>query len=79
MIVVGGLAGLVAAHALASVGQINVIEKEDRPGGAPILSGYAKLAPSGEWAADAIGMVERVADNQLIEVRTDSTVTEFSG
>ena len=30
-------------------------------GGAPILSGYAKLVPSGEWAKDAIGgMVKRV-------------------
>ena len=63
LIVGGGPAGLTAAHALASIGQKTVlVEKEDRLGGAPILSGYAKLVPSGEWARDAIGgMGERVA------------------
>jgi heterodisulfide reductase subunit A len=56
LIVGGGPAGLSAAHALASVGQKSVlVEKEDRLGGAPILSGYAKLVPSHEWAKDAIG------------------------
>ena len=39
------------ASASASV----LVEKERRLGGAPILSGYAKLVPSGEWAKDAIG------------------------
>ena len=39
-----------------------LVDKADRLGGAPILSGYAKLVPSGEWAKDAIGgMVQRVA------------------
>jgi heterodisulfide reductase subunit A len=81
LIVGGGPAGLTAAHALASIGQKTVlVEKEDRLGGAPILSGYAKLVPSGEWARDAIGaMVERVAANDLVEVRTQATVEEFSG
>ena len=38
-----------------------LVEKADRLGGAPILSGYARLVPSGEWARDAIGgMVSRV-------------------
>ena len=56
LIVGGGPAGLAAAHALSSVGRANVlVEKRDRLGGAPILSGYAKLVPSGEWARDAIG------------------------
>jgi heterodisulfide reductase subunit A len=49
LIVGGGPAGLAAAHALARVGQTSVlVEKESRLGGAPILSGYAKLVPSGE-------------------------------
>jgi len=49
LIVGGGPAGLAAAHALASIGQRSVlVEKEQRLGGAPILSGYAKLVPSGE-------------------------------
>ena len=65
LIVGGGPAGLAASHALARVGQSSVlVEKADRLGGAPILSGYAKLVPTGEWAKDAIGgMVDRVIDN----------------
>jgi heterodisulfide reductase subunit A len=57
-----------------------LVEKENRLGGAPILSGYAKLVPSGEWARDAIGgMVDRVAHCPLVEVITDATVTAFMG
>ncbi len=65
LIVGGGPAGLSAAHALATIGQASIlVDKADRLGGAPILSRYAKLVPSGEWARDAIGgMVERVAGN----------------
>ena len=61
LIVGGGPAGLAAAHSLSTVGkECVIVEKEDRLGGAPILSGYAKLVPSGEWARDAIGgMVQR--------------------
>src|SRR4029079_4529762 len=61
LIVGGGPAGLAAAQALARIGQSAVLcEREHRRGGAPILSGYAKLVPSGEWAKDAIGgMVAR--------------------
>jgi heterodisulfide reductase subunit A2 len=81
LIVGGGPAGLAAAHALASVGQSAVlVEKESRLGGAPILSGYAKLVPSGEWAKDAIGgMVNRVEGNPLVSVQTRCSVTEFGG
>jgi len=81
LIVGGGPAGLAAAHALARVGQSSVlVEKEDRLGGAPILSGYAKLVPSGEWARDAIGgMVDRVVNDPLVEVHTGAKVSAFSG
>ena len=81
LILGGGPAGLSAAHALASIGHKAVlVEKEDSLGGAPIHSGYAKLVPSGEWAKDAIGgMVQRVAENPLVEVRTSTTVKEFGG
>lgn len=81
LIVGGGPAGLSAAHALASVGQKCVlVEKEDRLGGAPILSGYAKLVPSHEWARDAIGgMVARVHPNPNVDVRLNSTVQTFTG
>jgi heterodisulfide reductase subunit A len=81
LIIGAGPAGLAAAHALAGVGQPSIlVEKEDRLGGAPILSGYAKLVPSGEWARDAIGgMVDRVEGNDLITVHRERTVKAFSG
>jgi heterodisulfide reductase subunit A len=81
LIVGGGPAGLAAASALASIGQHSiVVEKAPRLGGAPILTGYAKLVPSGEWAKDAIGgMVSRVEDDPLVTRHTGCTVTEFSG
>jgi len=81
LIVGGGPAGLAAAEALAAVGQRSiVVEKESRLGGAPILSGYAKLVPSGEWAKDAIGgMVGRVEGSRLVTVHKGATVTQFAG
>ncbi|MGI9384075.1 MAG: FAD-dependent oxidoreductase [Methyloligellaceae bacterium] len=81
LVVGGGPAGLSAAHALASVGREAIlVEKEDRLGGAPILSGYAKLVPTGEWAKDAIGgMVDRVEQNGLIDVHKSTTVKALSG
>jgi heterodisulfide reductase subunit A len=81
LIVGGGPAGLAAAESLATFGQECIlVEKEDRLGGAPILEGYAKLVPSGEWAKDAIGgMVSRVEEAELVEVRTGATVTSFTG
>ena len=81
LVVGGGPAGLAASHSLASLGQkVILVEKEDRLGGAPILSGYSKLVPSGEWAKDAIGsMVDRVVENDLIEVVTEAKINKFSG
>jgi heterodisulfide reductase subunit A len=81
LIVGGGPSGLSAAHALAMAGQrVVLVEKADRLGGAPILSGYAKLVPSGEWAKDAIGgMVQRVESSGLVEVRRNATVKNFAG
>ena len=81
LVVGAGPAGLAASHALASVGQpVLLVDKEQTLGGAPILSGYAKLVPSGEWARDAIGaMVARVSDSKLVEVRSGTRVTAFEG
>ena len=81
LIVGGGPAGLAAASALSGIGQRAIlVEKEPRLGGAPILSGYAKLVPSGEWAKDAIGgMVTRVENDALVKRHIGCTVTEFSG
>ncbi len=81
LIVGGGPAGLAAAHSLGTVGRSSIlVEKEDKLGGAPILSGYAKLVPSGEWAKDAIGgMVDRVEGDSNVKVLTGTTVTRFDG
>ncbi len=81
LILGGGPAGLAAAHSLATVGKQSVIvEKEGKIGGAPILSGYAKLVPTGEWAKDAIGgMVKRVEEDSHVSVLANTTVTEFDG
>ena len=81
LIVGGGPAGLAAAHSLGSVGrECIIVEKEDRLGGAPILSGYAKLVPTGEWAKDAIGgMVERVENESNVKVVTGAKVSSFDG
>jgi len=81
LIVGGGPAGLAVAHSLGTVGRTSIlVEKEDTLGGAPILSGYAKLVPSGEWAKDAIGgMVARVECHSNVKVLTGNTVTEFNG
>jgi heterodisulfide reductase subunit A len=81
LIVGGGPAGLSAAHALAATGQrVTLVDKAEQLGGAPILSGYAKLVPSGEWAKDAIGgMVQRVENNSLVDVHRGVTVKSFNG
>jgi heterodisulfide reductase subunit A2 len=81
LIIGAGPSGLAAARALADVGQRTIlVEKEARLGGAPILSGYAKLVPSGEWAKDAIGgMVKTVEGNKLVTVHKGCTVDEFTG
>ncbi len=81
LVVGGGPAGLSAARSLASIGQkVTLVEKEQILGGAPIISRYARLVPSGEWASDAIGrMVQSVEQNSKIEVQTSTRVTEFSG
>ena len=81
LIVGGGPAGLAAAHSFGTVGRPSIlVEKEDKLGGAPILSGYARLVPTGEWAKDAIGgMVDRVEGDSNVTVLTGNTVTEFDG
>ncbi len=81
LVVGGGPAGLAAAHSLASIGRkVTLVEKMGSLGGAPILSRYAKLVPSGEWASDAIGgMVARVVSNPMIDVRLNAIVKTFEG
>jgi len=81
LVVGGGPAGLSAAAAVASAGYKSVlVEKENLLGGAPILSGYAKLVPSGEWAKDAIGrMVNRVETDSRVAVHKGARVDKLDG
>ena len=81
LVVGGGPAGLSAARSLAIIGRkVTFIEKEEILGGAPIISGYARLVPSGEWASEAIGrMVAAVENASNVDVRTSSRITGFSG
>lgn len=81
LILGGGPAGLSAAHALSTAGQkVVLVDKAEKLGGAPILSGYAKLVPSHEWASDAIGgMVTRVEGDANVDVKLDNTVARFEG
>ena len=81
LVVGGGPAGLTAARSLAEVGRaVTLVEKESKLGGAPILSGYARLVPSGEWAKDAIGrMVEAVESKEHVDIKTSTTVNRLDG
>ena len=81
LIVGAGPAGLSAAASVSSAGfRAVLVEKEETLGGAPILSGYAKLVPSGEWAKDAIGrMVSRVEDDAAVSVQAGTRVTSLEG
>ncbi|MFP4244344.1 MAG: CoB--CoM heterodisulfide reductase iron-sulfur subunit A family protein [Ectothiorhodospira sp.] len=81
LIVGSGPAGLSAAAQVTGAGYKAVlVEKEQTLGGAPILSGYAKLVPSGEWARDAIGrMVQRVEDDPAVTLHKGARVTRLDG
>ena len=81
LVVGAGPAGLSAAAGAASVGKrVVLVEKENKLGGAPIISGYAKLVPSGEWAKDAIGrMVKRVEDDSRVTIHKSAKVSKLDG
>jgi len=81
LVVGAGPTGLSAAAGVASIGKkVVLVEKEAVLGGAPILSGYAKLVPSGEWAKDAIGrMVKRVEDNANVTIHKSTKVVKLEG
>lgn len=81
LVVGAGPTGLSAAAGLASAGrEVVLVEKERVLGGAPIISGYARLVPSGEWAKDAIGrMAARVEQNPRITIHRGVTVTQVEG
>ncbi len=81
LVVGAGPAGLSAAAGVTGAGfKAVLVEKEDVLGGAPILSGYAKLVPSGEWAKDAIGrMISRVEQDGNVTIHKGAKVTKLEG
>lgn len=81
LVVGAGPTGLSATAGVASIGKkVVLVEKENVLGGAPILSGYAKLVPSGEWAKDAIGrMVKRVEDDANVTIHKGAKVAKLEG
>lgn len=81
LVVGAGPSGLAAAAGVTAAGMnVVLVEKEDRLGGAPILSGYAKLVPSGEWAKDAMGrMIKRVEDARGAKIFKGTRVTKVEG
>ncbi len=81
LVVGAGPAGLAAAAGVAGSGaKVVLVEKAAQLGGTPILSGYAKLVPSGEWARDAMGrMVKRVEDDKNVTIYKETKVTKFTG
>ncbi len=81
LVVGAGPTGLSAAAGLAAVGKkVVLVEKENILGGAPIISGYARLVPSGEWAKDAIGrMVSRVEASPAVTIHKNAKVARVDG
>ncbi|OHC36622.1 MAG: pyridine nucleotide-disulfide oxidoreductase [Pseudomonadales bacterium RIFCSPLOWO2_02_FULL_63_210] len=81
LIVGAGPTGLSTAAGVSSAGRkVVLVEKEKVLGGAPILSRYAKLVPSGEWAKDAIGrMVKRVESDARVTIHRGAKVARLAG
>lgn len=81
LIIGGGPAGLEAARSIADLGyKAILIEKRPRLGGTPDEAGYAALTPDFRSADDAMAeMVSRIANDPLVEIRLNSTVTAASG
>ncbi|MGH8672021.1 MAG: FAD-dependent oxidoreductase [Burkholderiales bacterium] len=81
LVVGAGPTGLSAAAGVASAGKkVVLVEKEAILGGAPILSGYSRLVPSGEWAKDAIGrMVARVENDSNVTLQRSTKVVKVDG
>ncbi|MDA8361872.1 MAG: FAD-dependent oxidoreductase [Gammaproteobacteria bacterium] len=81
LVVGAGPAGLSAAAGVAASGlNVVLVDKAAQLGGTPILSGYAKLVPSGEWAKDAMGrMVKRVENASNVKIHKETKVTKLAG
>jgi len=80
LVVGGGPAGLEAAHGVASLGRrVLLVEGRDELGGTPYAS-YATLTPDLSDATEAMrGMIDRITDNPLVDVRLGTRVVASSG
>jgi len=81
LIVGGGPAGLEAARGAADLGyNVVLVEKNDFLGGKPIEEHYSVLTPDQRDAATAMQeMIDAVTGNDLIDIRTNTTVEAASG
>ncbi len=81
LVIGGGPAGLEAARGVADLGyHVKLIEKAERLGGMPILADYAALTPNMVNAEEAMGeMVQRIENDELIDIRTSTEVVGSSG
>ena len=81
LIIGGGPAGLEAVRGVADLGYpVTLVEKEDRLGGMPILEDYSALTPNMVNAEEAMGeMVQRIENDELIDIRTSTEVIHSSG
>jgi heterodisulfide reductase subunit A len=81
LVIGGGPAGLEAARSAAELGgEVILLEKRDRLGGAPDREGYAKLTHHWRDASEVIGnLVNTVMSNPNIQVKCQAEVKKASG
>lgn len=81
LIIGGGPAGMEAARGIADLGHRAIlVEKRGRLGGTPDEAGYAALTPDFRSASEAMaGMASAIQENDGVDIRLNSTVTEASG
>ncbi len=81
LVIGGGPAGLEAARSAAELGgEVILLEKRDRLGGAPDREGYAKLTHHWRDASEVIGnLVNAVVSNPHIQVKCQAEVKKASG
>ncbi len=81
LVIGGGSAGMEAARGIADIGyKVVLVEKHSSLGGMPVQANYAALTPNFQDAGEAMaGMAARIADNEFVDVRTDSMVINATG